>query len=127
MVLKNQNQSLGFTVDNSQHKPLPPISKSKRLASRQCLRHTRREVHRTDAQMDSPAAQACFRSGHHVGEVARHKYEPILATDANEPCAQRRFKAQALSQRSLFNSGAPVIHAEIQKYCVPAIGCFWSS
>jgi hypothetical protein len=53
-----------------------PLSKSKLIAFRQCPRRLWLEVHRPDLREDSGATQAAFATGHSVGDVARHLYDP---------------------------------------------------
>lgn len=55
------------------------LSKSKLIAFRQCPRRLWLEVHQPQLREDSPATQAAFVTGHRVGDVARHAYDPCGA------------------------------------------------
>ena len=52
------------------------LSKSKLLAYRQCQRRLWLEIHDPDPPDHSAATEATFKTGHHVGEVARRIYDP---------------------------------------------------
>jgi Domain of unknown function(DUF2779) len=52
------------------------LSKSKLIAYRQCPKRLWLEVHRPELREDSSAAQARFRVGYQVGEIARSLYDP---------------------------------------------------
>lgn len=52
------------------------LSKSKLVAFRQCPKRLWLEVHQPEAREDSSATQAIFRTGHEVGAVAQHIYDP---------------------------------------------------
>lgn len=54
-----------------------PLSKSKLIAYRQCPRRLWLEVHRPDLREDSAATEAIFASGHQVGELAQHLFDPL--------------------------------------------------
>ena len=54
---------------------MPPLSKSKIIAFRQCPKRLWLEVHRPDLRGDSPASQARFQVGHQVGEISRKLYD----------------------------------------------------
>ncbi len=56
-----------------------PLSKSKLIAFRQCPKRLWLEIHRPQAREDSSAAQAIFRTGHEVGEIAQRLYDPMNA------------------------------------------------
>ena len=53
-----------------------PLSKSKILAGRQCHKKLWLEVYRPELKEDSAQTQASFETGHKVGEVAQHIYDP---------------------------------------------------
>jgi hypothetical protein len=53
-----------------------PLSKSKRIAFRQCPKCLWLEVHHPEWREDSAATQASFASGHEVGELARRVFDP---------------------------------------------------
>lgn len=52
------------------------LSKSKLIAFRQCPKRLWLEVHQPALREDSTATQAVFRTGHQVGEIAQHLYDP---------------------------------------------------
>lgn len=52
------------------------LSKSKLVAYRQCLKRLWLEVHRPELREDSAQAQARFKAGHKVGDIARQQYDP---------------------------------------------------
>lgn len=67
-----------FRVDNSvghEGGAMHALSKSKLLAYRQCQRRLWLEVHHPELRTESAAAQASFRVGHQVGDVARRLYD----------------------------------------------------
>lgn len=55
---------------------MPPLSKSKIIAFRQCPKRLWLEVHRPDLREDSTSTQAVFAIGHQVGAVAKQIYDP---------------------------------------------------
>jgi hypothetical protein len=55
---------------------MPPLSKSKIIAFRQCAKRLWLEVHRPDLKEDSATTQASYLTGHSVGEIARRIYDP---------------------------------------------------
>ena len=52
------------------------LSKSKLIAFRQCPKRLWLEVHRPQLREDSKATQAIFKTGHQVGAIAQHLYDP---------------------------------------------------
>ncbi|QDA56999.1 DUF2779 domain-containing protein [Thermomonas aquatica] len=52
------------------------LSKSKLVAYRQCPKRLWLEVHRPDLREDSAQAQAKFKAGNQVGDIARQQYDP---------------------------------------------------
>jgi hypothetical protein len=52
------------------------LSKSKLLSFRQCPKRLWLELHRPELASVSAASQAIFRTGHHVGDIARTLYDP---------------------------------------------------
>lgn len=53
-----------------------PLSKSKLVSFRQCPKRLWLEVHRPDERRDAPSTQAVFKTGHEVGAIAQHLYDP---------------------------------------------------
>lgn len=52
------------------------LSKSKLVAYRQCPKRLWLEIHRPELREDSASAQARFKAGHLVGDIARQQYDP---------------------------------------------------
>lgn len=52
------------------------LSKSKLVAFRQCPKRLWLEVHRPELREDSAHAQARFKAGYQVGDIARQRYDP---------------------------------------------------
>lgn len=52
------------------------LSKSKLIAFRQCTKRLWLEVHCPQLREDSKAMQAIFKTGHQVGAIAQHLYDP---------------------------------------------------
>jgi hypothetical protein len=52
------------------------LSKSKLIAFRQCPKRLWLEVHQPGLREDSKSTQAIFKTGHQVGEIAQHLYDP---------------------------------------------------
>lgn len=52
------------------------LSKSKLLAFRQCSKRLWLEIHHPESRQDSAVAQAGFKMGHQVGDIARQVYDP---------------------------------------------------
>jgi hypothetical protein len=52
------------------------FSKSKIIAFRQCPRRLWLEIHKPELRRDSSSAQARFKAGDRVGEIARNLYDP---------------------------------------------------
>lgn len=46
------------------------------MAFRQCPKRLWLEVHRPELREDSAQAQAKFKAGNQVGDIARHQYDP---------------------------------------------------
>ena len=55
---------------------MPPLSKSKLLAYRQCPKRLWLEVNQPELREDSAATQARFQTGYQVGDIARRIYDP---------------------------------------------------
>ena len=53
---------------------MPRLSKSRIMASLQCLKRVHLEVNRRDLVVITPAMQAAFDVGHAVGDVAVQAY-----------------------------------------------------
>src|SRR4051812_32439608 len=56
--------------------PMRSLSKTKLLAFRQCAKRLWLEVHRSDLQAITSAAEARFQIGYEVGQIARRIYDP---------------------------------------------------
>lgn len=52
------------------------LSKSKLIGFRQCPKRLWLEIHQPETREDSHTTQAIFRTGHEVGAVAQHIYDP---------------------------------------------------
>lgn len=52
------------------------LSKSKLIAFRQCSKRLWLEVHQPQLREDSTATKAIFKTGHQVGAIAQHLYDP---------------------------------------------------
>jgi hypothetical protein len=87
------------------------LSKSKLMASRQCLKRLWLEVHRPELREDSAATQASFAVGHQVGEVARRLYDPQgkgILIDVEQEGFGRAF---ARSAELLATASVPIFEA----------------
>ena len=86
------------------------LSKSKLLAYRQCPKRLWLEIHHPERRVDSPATQASFAVGHHVGEIAQKLYDPKGKGQLID--AQTEGFAAAFGRsEELLNSSQPIFEA----------------
>ena len=86
------------------------LSKSKLLAYRQCPKRLWLEIHHPERRVDSPATQASFAVGHHVGEIAQELYDPKGKGQLID--AQTEGFAAAFGRsEELLNSSQPIFEA----------------
>lgn len=88
-----------------------PLSKSKLMAYRQCVRRLWLEVHHPEWCEDSAASKSRLDTGHRVGEIAQSLYDPDARgtllnaqTDGYEPTLRRSLELLA-SDAPLFEAG----------------------
>lgn len=92
---------------------MPPVSKTRLLALRQCSLRLWLEAHRPELRADSADTQARFAAGHDVGEMARRLYDPHGRGTLVD--LDRRDYAAAFAQtRSLLPARQPVFEAGFQ-------------
>ena len=88
------------------------FSKSKLMAFRQCHKRLWLEIHRPDLRKDSADTQARFQTGHQVGEIAQHLYDPEgtgavidVNTEGFDAAFARTSELLANSQQPVFEAG----------------------
>lgn len=90
------------------------LSKSRLLAYRQCPKRLWLEIHHPEYRTDSAATRASFATGHQVGDIARHLYDPQGKGVLLDPKAEGRLDhllqhsqllLQAKSPCALFEAG----------------------
>lgn len=89
------------------------LSKSRLLAYRQCPKRLWLEIHHPEYRADSAATRASFATGHQVGDIARHLYDPQGKGVLLDPKAEGLDHLLQLSQqllqatppRALFEAG----------------------
>ena len=86
------------------------LSKSKLLAFRQCPKRVWLEVHQPQLRKDSGATQASYATGHQVGDIARHVYDPRQQGQLIDPQAEG-FDAAFARTRKLLESQQPIFEA----------------
>jgi len=87
------------------------LSKSKLLAFRQCPKRLWLEVHQPELREDSAATQARFQVGHHVGDIAKHIYDPEGKAAVINVDTEGFDGAFARTARLLTDSRQPVFEA----------------
>ena len=93
---------------------MPPLSKSKLIAFRQCPKRLWLEVHRPELREDSSGAQAAFHVGYQVGEIARRIYDPEGQGDVIDVETEGFDGAFAHSAELLATSKNPVFEAGLR-------------
>ena len=86
------------------------LSKSKVMAFRQCAKRLWLEIHRPELRDDSPAAQARFKEGNSVGDIARRIYDPSGLGSTLDPHQEGWAEAFARTSQ-LLQTRAPVFEA----------------
>ena len=91
---------------------MPPFSKSKLLAYRQCPKRLWLEVHKPELREDSAATQARFQAGYQVGDIAQRIYDPEgkaavidVSTEGFDGAFARTAKLLADSRWPVFEAG----------------------
>ncbi len=86
------------------------LSKSKLVAYRQCSKRLWLEVHRPELREDSAQAQARFKAGHQVGDIARQQYDPRNKGALLDPQTEG-FDAVFGRTRRLLDADQPIFEA----------------
>jgi len=89
---------------------MPPLSKSKLLAFRQCPKRLWLEIHRPDLREDDPASKVAFQVGHQVGEIARQLYDPAGRGVLIE-AGRKKFKQALARTTELLAGSLPIFEA----------------
>jgi hypothetical protein len=90
---------------------MPPLSKSKIIAFRQCPKRLWLEVNRPNLREDSVQTKAVFQVGHEVGAIARRIYDPGQTGVEIEVAAGKYAEAFARSKELLAAHDRPVFEA----------------
>jgi len=86
------------------------LSKSKLLAFRQCPKRLWLEIHHPELRKDSSATLASFATGHQVGDIARHIYDP-QGTGQLIDAQKEGFAAAFARSQTLLASNQPIFEA----------------
>jgi hypothetical protein len=87
-------------------------SKAKLLAFRQCPKRLWLEVHRPELHAITSDAEARFRTGHQVGQIARRLYDPNGSGAVVELDTEKEGYGPALARSTaLLSSSAPIFEA----------------